>query len=82
MPLPAERFVYPGGMRFDKAEPALRFLASGPLLTAFEQSATPAQVTGDVLAFVGEHINRSIAEQGDFVASSQAGFFLLQKPTD
>lgn len=81
MPLPAERFVYPGGMRFDRAEPALRFLASGPLHTAFSQSAVPPALMHDALAWIGERIERVISENGSFVASSAAGFFLMEKPT-
>jgi ubiquinone/menaquinone biosynthesis C-methylase UbiE len=81
MPLPAERFDYPGGMRFDQAEPALRFLASGPLGTTFAQSAVPPALMGDALAWIGERIERVISEHGSFVASSTAGFFLLKKPS-
>lgn len=79
-PAPVEKFVFPAGFRFDAVEPALRYLASGPLDVAIAQAGAPAAVRGDLVRYVGERVAVEIAQRGSFLASAQSGFFLLAKP--
>lgn len=82
MPEPPEILIYPAGFRFDAVEPALRFLASGPVDSALEQCGAPADLREDLLSYVGEEVAKEISRSGSFIASSESGFFLLRKTVD
>ncbi|MDA8346594.1 MAG: class I SAM-dependent methyltransferase [Thermaerobacter sp.] len=72
--------IYPSGFRFDAVDPALQYLASGPVDAAITHAKAPGTIRGELLRFVGERIAEQIEKTGSFIASSESGFFLLQKP--
>ena len=74
-----EVLVHPAGLRFDSVEPAVRFLASGPLDSALEQNGAPESLREDLLAYVGLRVSEEIQRSGSFLASSESGFFMLRK---
>lgn len=79
-PASPERVVWQGGFRFPSPEPALRYLASGPMRAHLGGMAEDPDRVEKALAWVGQEIDRIVAEQGAFTVHSEAGVFVLQKP--
>ena len=78
-PAPPELLTFPAGFRFDAVEPALLFLASGPIDTALDQAGAPTSLRERLLTYVGRRIDEAISRDGSFLAASQSGFFLVRK---
>lgn len=78
-PVRSEILDCPGGLRFDAAEPALRYLASGPIDAAIAQAGAPASLRRDLLAYVGQRIDAEIRRAGSFTVRSKSGCFVVTK---
>lgn len=78
-PVPPRLFSWPGGFRFPAAEPALRYLASGPLRFHLDSAADDAATAQRALELIRSRIEDVIKVKGVFEVHSQSGFFLAQK---
>lgn len=72
-------FAWMNGFRFTSAEPALRYLASGPLRLHLGTAADDASTVEQVLELVRTRIGAILDAEGIFQVPSQSGFFLAQK---
>ncbi len=77
-PREPERIVWEGGFRFDASEPALRYLASGPIRHHLGLGADEGQVK-TALTLIKGRIDKIIRREGSFTVHSQSGLFLLEK---
>jgi len=70
----------PGGLRFDRAEPAVRYIASGPLRAHLGPAADDPDLIARALAGLEDRIRDRIGRDGVLEVRSESGFFLLDKP--
>ncbi|MDA8194666.1 MAG: class I SAM-dependent methyltransferase [Thermaerobacter sp.] len=70
----------PGGFRFHRAEPAVRYMASGPILLHLGKAADDPDLTARALKRLDERIRERIMRDGVFEVHSASGYFLLKKP--
>ena len=79
-PTPPECVVWAGGFRFDAPEPALAYMASGPIRHHLGDAASDEGVVRTALRLIGERIGAIIASDGVFTVHSESGLFLVRKP--
>ncbi|NMP21879.1 class I SAM-dependent methyltransferase [Sulfobacillus harzensis] len=78
-PDPPRVYSFVGGFRFPQAEPAVRYMASGPIRSHLGEAADDPDMTVRALNRLADLIQERIAQDGVFEVHSSSGFFLLEK---
>lgn len=73
-------YRFTGGFRFPQSDPAVRYMASGPVRSHLGEAADDPDVTTQALSRLADLIEERIAKHGVFEVHSSSGFFLLEKP--
>lgn len=78
-PAPPERIIWDTGFVFPAAEPAVRYMESGPIDSHLGAAAHDQAVRTEALDFVRRRIEKHLERHGLFRVHSETGIFILRK---